>query len=152
MVIAFEGYAKGNKVDQVIVPVIHLAAGMLVRSQIFNITCIVYILYWLGQANDDFFFFSWFLLDIGEFCIGRLCDRHSSSLPCGIFDSCALWKNGLAKVVGKPEPKQRLTVIWPRSQVSSKITLEQSLASFYLLTWFLACKSHSSLSPNCFET
>ncbi|KAG5375594.1 hypothetical protein IGI04_040190, partial [Brassica rapa subsp. trilocularis] len=35
MVIAFEGYAKGNKVDQVIVPVIHLSAGMLVRSQIF---------------------------------------------------------------------------------------------------------------------
>lgn len=36
MVIAFEGYAKGNKVDQIIVPVIHLTAGMLVRSQTFQ--------------------------------------------------------------------------------------------------------------------
>ncbi|KAH0905717.1 hypothetical protein HID58_037544, partial [Brassica napus] len=94
MVIAFEGYAKGNKVDQVIVPVIHLSAGMLVRSQIFVL-----------------------LLYIGEFCIGRLCDRCSSSLPCGIIDSSALWKDGLEKADRKPEPKwPDLTVIWPQAQ------------------------------------
>ncbi|CAI9102925.1 OLC1v1001319C1 [Oldenlandia corymbosa var. corymbosa] len=31
MVIAFNGYAERNKVDQLIVPVVHLIAGMLVR-------------------------------------------------------------------------------------------------------------------------
>lgn len=44
MVIAFEGYAKGNKVDQAIVPMVHLAAGMLVRYQIFQ-------LYWYFVYN-----------------------------------------------------------------------------------------------------
>lgn len=100
--------------------------------------------------------FSWFIPDIDEFCIGRLCNRCSSSLPCGILDSCALWKNGLAKVVRKQEPKQGLTVIWLQSRASSKIILERLLASFYLLTcffsFFFSCNSHSSLSPNCFKT
>ena len=60
---------------------------------------------------------SWCLPDIGEFCIGRLCDRCSSSLPCGIIDSSALWKDGLEKADRKPEPKwPDLTVIWPQAQ------------------------------------
>lgn len=31
MVIAFNGYAEGNKVDQVFVPVVHLVAGLVVK-------------------------------------------------------------------------------------------------------------------------
>lgn len=30
MVIAFNGYAEGNKVDQIFVPLVHLVAGMVV--------------------------------------------------------------------------------------------------------------------------
>lgn len=30
MVIAFNGYAEGNKVDQLFVPIVHLVAGMVV--------------------------------------------------------------------------------------------------------------------------
>lgn len=32
MVIAFNGYAEGNKVDQLFVPIVHLVAGMAVRT------------------------------------------------------------------------------------------------------------------------
>jgi len=31
MVIAFNGYAEGNKVDRYFVPIVHVVAGMLVR-------------------------------------------------------------------------------------------------------------------------
>ncbi|CAE6023599.1 unnamed protein product [Arabidopsis arenosa] len=41
MVIAFEGYAKGNKVDQVIVPVIHLAAGSLTLVNFASESCVI---------------------------------------------------------------------------------------------------------------
>lgn len=32
MVIAFNGYAEGNKVDQYFVPIVHIIAGMVVKS------------------------------------------------------------------------------------------------------------------------
>jgi anterior pharynx defective protein 1 len=36
MVIAFNGYAEGNKVDQLFVPVVHLVAGMAVRTHSYK--------------------------------------------------------------------------------------------------------------------
>lgn len=39
MVIAFNGYAEGNKVDQIFVPVVHLVAGMVVRTCSTNPCC-----------------------------------------------------------------------------------------------------------------
>lgn len=35
MVIAFNGYAEGNKVDQLFVPVVHMIAGMVVSMHAF---------------------------------------------------------------------------------------------------------------------
>ena len=32
MVIAFNGYSEGNKVDQYFVPIVHVVAGMVVKS------------------------------------------------------------------------------------------------------------------------
>lgn len=40
MVIAFNGYAEGNKVDQYFVPIVHFVAGAVVRSHTLkNIFC-----------------------------------------------------------------------------------------------------------------
>ena len=44
MVIAFNGYAEGNKVDQLFVPSVHLAAGMMVIIYFyFTCLCILFI-------------------------------------------------------------------------------------------------------------
>jgi len=47
MVIAFNGYAEGNKMDQLFVPVVHLAAGLVVRTfylQIHSI-CLITVIF-----------------------------------------------------------------------------------------------------------
>ena len=36
MVIAFSGYAEGNRVDQYFVPAVHLVAGMVVKALSFT--------------------------------------------------------------------------------------------------------------------
>ncbi|XVE81160.1 hypothetical protein DITRI_Ditri15bG0040200 [Diplodiscus trichospermus] len=41
MVIAFNGYAEGNKVDQVFVPSVHLAAGMMTLINFANGGCVI---------------------------------------------------------------------------------------------------------------
>ncbi|XP_027119530.1 gamma-secretase subunit APH1-like [Coffea arabica] len=41
MVIAFNGYAEGNRVDQLIVPVVHLVAGMLTLVNLASGGCII---------------------------------------------------------------------------------------------------------------
>ncbi|KAL3500546.1 hypothetical protein ACH5RR_039639 [Cinchona calisaya] len=41
MVIAFNGYAEGNRVDQLIVPVVHLIAGMLTLVNLVSGGCII---------------------------------------------------------------------------------------------------------------
>ncbi|KAK7818025.1 gamma-secretase subunit aph1-like [Quercus suber] len=43
MVIAFNGYAEGNKVDQLFVPVVHLAAGLVTLVNFASGGCIVSI-------------------------------------------------------------------------------------------------------------
>lgn len=37
MVIAFNGYAEGNKVDRYFVPIVHVVAGMVVKSPTLQI-------------------------------------------------------------------------------------------------------------------
>nr|GLL49428.1 gamma-secretase subunit APH1-like [Ipomoea trifida]GMD96749.1 gamma-secretase subunit APH1-like [Ipomoea batatas]GME06548.1 gamma-secretase subunit APH1-like [Ipomoea batatas] len=41
MVIAFNGYAEGNKVDQCFVPVVHLVAGMLTMTNLAAGGCVI---------------------------------------------------------------------------------------------------------------
>lgn len=139
MVIAFEGYAKGNKVDQVIVPVIHVAAGMLVRSQIFYFFFLNSPISILLKNRNRFALFSLWLPDIGEFCIGRLCNRRSSSLPCGISDSFALWENGLAKIDRKPEPELSLNLVVSPLKTSNTRTAVFKHPFFYLPPDFVYC-------------
>lgn len=43
MVVAFNGYSEGNKVDQVFVPVVHLVAGLVV-SRLPSLQLCIYIL------------------------------------------------------------------------------------------------------------
>lgn len=44
MVIAFNGYTEGNKVDQYFVPIVHVVAGMVVKSHSALYFCpIIYI-------------------------------------------------------------------------------------------------------------
>ncbi|KAL2488988.1 Gamma-secretase subunit APH1-like [Forsythia ovata] len=50
MVIAFNGYAEGNKVDQYIVPVIHLIAAMLTLINLAHGGCIISIPLLYGMA------------------------------------------------------------------------------------------------------
>lgn len=46
MVIAFNGYAEGNKVDRYFVPIVHVVAGMLVKihTLYMHISTLLYIL------------------------------------------------------------------------------------------------------------
>lgn len=43
MLIAFNGYAEGNRVDQFFVPVVHLASGMAVKafSNLYTLKCVL---------------------------------------------------------------------------------------------------------------
>ena len=46
MVIAFNGYAEGNKVDQIFVPLVHFVAGMVV-----SVTNFTYLSKTVGVKN-----------------------------------------------------------------------------------------------------
>ncbi|KAH0932500.1 hypothetical protein HID58_009617 [Brassica napus] len=74
MVIAFEGYAKGNKVDQVIVPVIHLSAGMLTLVNFASEGCVIGVplLYLVASLT---------LLHCGKMVWQRLIESRNQSGP-----------------------------------------------------------------------
>nr|VDD16996.1 unnamed protein product [Brassica rapa] len=74
MVIAFEGYAKGNKVDQVIVPVIHLSAGMLTLVNFASEGCVIGVplLYLVASLT---------LLHCGKMVWKRLIESRNQSGP-----------------------------------------------------------------------
>ncbi|RID40327.1 hypothetical protein BRARA_J00382, partial [Brassica rapa] len=74
MVIAFEGYAKGNKVDQVIVPVIHLFAGMLTLVNFASEGCVIGVplLYLVASLT---------LLHCGKMVWKRLIESRNQSGP-----------------------------------------------------------------------
>ncbi|CAH2059917.1 unnamed protein product [Thlaspi arvense] len=74
MVIAFEGYAKGNKVDQVIVPVIHLAAGMLTLVNFASEGCLIGVplLYLVASLT---------LVHCGKMVWQRLIESRNQSVP-----------------------------------------------------------------------
>ncbi|KDP42808.1 hypothetical protein JCGZ_23750 [Jatropha curcas] len=55
MVIAFNGYAEGNKVDQFFVPVVHLVAGLVVKSKKLSLLDI-HAIFCADFAHDCFVF------------------------------------------------------------------------------------------------
>ncbi|CAG7909231.1 unnamed protein product [Brassica rapa] len=70
----FEGYAKGNKVDQVIVPVIHLSAGMLTLVNFASEGCVIGVplLYLVASLT---------LLHCGKMVWKRLIESRNQSGP-----------------------------------------------------------------------
>ncbi|KAF5465327.1 hypothetical protein F2P56_015346 [Juglans regia] len=70
MVIAFNGYAEGNKVDQVFVPVVHLVAGMVTLVNFASGGCIIGIplLYFIASLT---------LIHCGKMVWRRLTENRS---------------------------------------------------------------------------
>ncbi|KAF5742726.1 hypothetical protein HS088_TW09G00784 [Tripterygium wilfordii] len=70
MVIAFNGYAEGNKVDQLFVPIVHLIAGMLTLVNFASGGCVVGIplLYFMAI---------WTLMHCGKMVWGRVTENRS---------------------------------------------------------------------------
>ncbi|KAB5548421.1 hypothetical protein DKX38_011827 [Salix brachista] len=109
MVIAFSGYAEGNKVDQYFVPAVHLVAGMVYFSIYAG------IFYGCGHPGDGLEIRSINLApditnfvhvdelcrygDTGKFCFWGLCGWHSSPLFHGNLNLVALWENGYEKII-----------------------------------------------------
>lgn len=50
MVIAFNGYAEGNKVDRYFVPIVHVVAGMVVKTHFSHI----FLPNYLQQQHNEF--------------------------------------------------------------------------------------------------
>ncbi|KAJ4840377.1 hypothetical protein Tsubulata_021393 [Turnera subulata] len=96
MVIAFNGYEEGNKVDQFFAPAVHLVAGMVMLSyQTFLTTSALSLL-----LTPVFF------LDTGELRVRWLCCWNPSPLSYGNLDFVALWEDGVEKI----NSKQKQTV------------------------------------------
>ncbi|WRX21656.1 Gamma-secretase subunit Aph-1 - like 1 [Theobroma cacao] len=85
MVIAFNGYAEGNKVDQLFVPSVHLAAGMM-KDQCYK-QALMLVVCKQAELQEDF----------DKFCIWWLHYWDSSSLLDGNLDIDALWEDGVEK-------------------------------------------------------
>ncbi|KAK9205990.1 hypothetical protein WN943_016261 [Citrus x changshan-huyou] len=115
MVIAFNGYAEGNTTDQYFVPVVHLVAGMVVKSAFARCFCLLSqkfsllrILFLIVLKNCQLspetalVVFVWLnVLYIGKFCIWWLCRWDSSALYPGKLDPVTLWENGVEKINSK---------------------------------------------------
>ncbi|EEF28266.1 gamma-secretase subunit APH1-like isoform X1 [Ricinus communis] len=73
MVIAFNGYAEGNKVDQIFVPVVHLVAGLVTLPNLASGGCVVGIplLYFIAILT---------LLQCGKMVWRRLTENRSTQM------------------------------------------------------------------------
>ncbi|XVE84598.1 hypothetical protein DITRI_Ditri17bG0025600 [Diplodiscus trichospermus] len=82
MVIAFNGYAEGNKVDQLFVPSVHLAAGMMTLINFASGCCIIGIPLLFSMAFLT-------LLHCGRMVWRRLTENQRQGLECKwcIFNS-----------------------------------------------------------------
>ncbi|OMO79534.1 Gamma-secretase subunit Aph-1 [Corchorus olitorius] len=98
MVIAFNGYAEGNKVDQVFVPSVHLAAGMMLYMKLVQLVpFFVSLMPFCKRFQMILTRLSVLFPDFDKFCLWWLHYWDSSSILDGNLDLDALWEDGAEK-------------------------------------------------------